>query len=197
MYLIVTEQVRSAVSTAAAFGDPTFMSHLDVVFVNLYLEAIDGFRADPPTAPRCWSALLSRRADPHVAPMQFALAGMSAHINHDLPIAVTTACADLGTAPEDGTHAADYDRVNRLLASLDQPIRESFESGAILELDRRAAGLENLVGDWAIDTARQAAWVSAEALWHLRHDHWLAKEYADGLDDAAALAGRSLMVPLL
>ena len=88
MYLIVTNTVLSEISSSTFYGDPAFMAHLDVVFVNLYLEAIDGFWAEPSVAPRCWSALLANRSDPHIAPMQFALAGMSAHINHDLPIAV-------------------------------------------------------------------------------------------------------------
>jgi len=197
MYLIVTEKVLSEVSTGGFFGDPVFMSHLDVVFVNLYLEAIDGFRAKPSTAPRCWSELLANRSDTHIAPMQFALAGMSAHINHDLPIAVVKTCEDLDTAPEQGAHAADFDKVNKILGALDQQIRESFETGVILDLDREAAGLENLIGGFAIDATRATAWVNALALWHLRHDSWLSREYTDGLDAAAALAGRSLMVPLL
>ena len=156
-----------------------------------------GFGPSRPRHPAVGARFLANRSDPHIAPMQFALAGMSAHINHDLPIAVVQTCEDLGTAPEQGTHAADFDKVNKVLGSLDQQIRESFEAGVILDLDRKAAGLENLVGDLAIDTARQTAWVNALALWCLRHDAWLSQEYKDSLDVAAALAGRSLMVPLL
>src|SRR5438874_2346293 len=91
------------------------------------------------------------RSYPTVIPMQFALAGMNAHINRHLSLAVVTACRDLGTAPENGSHEADFDKVNRLLAALDAQIRQSFESGLILELDQRAAAeLENLVGNFGI-----------------------------------------------
>lgn len=197
MYLIVTETVLSEVSSGTVYGDPTFIAHLDVVFANLYLEAIAASRVEPSGAPRCWNELLANRSDPHIAPMQFALAGMSAHINHDLPIAVVKTCEDLDTAPDLDTHAADFDKVNKVLGRLDQQIRESFETGVILDLDRRAAGLENIVGNLAIDAARETAWVNALALWRLRHDAWLSREYTDSLDLAAALAGRSLMVPLL
>lgn len=197
MYQIVTQKVLAEVSGSSEFGDPAFMTHLDVVFVNLFLSAVDGYRAVPSTAPRCWSDLFDARADPHIAPMQFALAGMSAHILHDLPLAVVQACEDLGTAPDDGTNAADYEKVNALLGSLDQSIRESFETGIILDLDRQAAGLENVVGNFGIVAAREAAWISALALWRLKGEHWLSKEYADGLDETAALAGRSMMIPLL
>ncbi len=195
MYLIVTEKVRAEVSGPAFFADPAFTSRLDVVFVNLYLGAIAAWQSEPPHAPACWAELLERRSDPHIAPIQFALAGMSAHINHDLPLAVVGTCEERDTTPDAGAHAADFEKVNTLLGSLDQQIRESFETGVILEADRRVAGLENVVGNFAIDAARRAAWLDAENLWRLRHHKWLSREYADGLDDAAAAAGRSLMLP--
>jgi Family of unknown function (DUF5995) len=195
MYLIVTQRVFAEVAKGNFYADQDFMFHLDVVFANLYLGAIDEFRADQPTSPRCWNDVLDNRTDTHIAPMQFALAGMSAHIIHDLPVAVVKTCEDLGTAP--GPHAADYEKVNTVLGALDQQIRESFETGEILDLDRKAAGLENLVGNFGIDTLRQAAWDNALRLWDLRHEGWLSKEYIDGLDLAANLAEKALLLPLL
>ena len=41
--------------------------------------------------------MLANRSETHIAPMQFALAGMNAHINHDLPMAVVKTCEDLAT----------------------------------------------------------------------------------------------------
>ncbi len=197
MYRIVTETLLSAVASSMEFADPAFMSHMDVVFVNLYLSAIDAYQDDPTTSPRCWSDLFARRSDTHVAPMQFALAGMSAHINHDLPLAVVQTCRDLSTAPDVGGHEEDYERVDTILGSLDQQVRESFETGVVLELDRAAAGLENVIGNVSIAALRQGAWESATALWHLRADERLSADFVRGLDDVAAAAGRTLMVPLL
>ena len=196
MYLIVTQTVKQRV-TQGFFDDPAFMEHLDIVFANLYLGAVDGFRSQPSTACRAWTVLFSRRSDSSVVPMQFALAGMNAHINRDLALAVVTACRDLGTAPENGSHDADFDKVNRLLAALDAQIRQSFESGLILEVDQRAAaGLENLVGNFGIEAARETAWVNAQALWHLRGISFVYQQYLDGLDRTAAFAGRTLLLPL-
>ena len=197
MYLIVTKTVKEQV-TQSFFHDPAFMEHLDVVFANLYLGAVDGFRAQPSTACRAWNVLFSRRSDSSVLPMQFALAGMNAHINRDLALAVVTACRDLGTTPEDGSHDADFAKVNLLLAALDPQIRQSFESGLILELDERAAaGLENLVGNFGIDAARETAWVNAQTLWHLRGISFVYQRFLDGVDRTAAFAGRTLLVPLV
>jgi hypothetical protein len=197
MYLLVTQAVGAKVGQGF-FADPAFMEHLDVVFVNLYLGAIDGCRSQPSTACRAWNALFSRRSDTKVAPLQFAFAGMNAHINHDLSLAVVTTCKDLGTDPESGSHEADYEKVNQLLASLDQQVRQSFETGLILELDKQAAApLENLAGNFGIDAARQTAWVNALALWHLRGIGFVYNRYLDGIDRTAAFAGGALLIPLL
>ena len=197
MYRIVTETVKAQVAQGF-FHDPAFMEHLDIVFANLYLGAVDGFCSEPSTACRAWNALFSRRSDTSVLPMQFALAGMNAHINRDLAVAVVSACRDLGTSPESGSHEADFDKVNRLLGALDAQIRQSFESGLILELDQRAAaGLENLAGNFGIDAARETAWINAQALWHLRDISFIYKQYLDGMDRTAAFTGRALMIPLV
>ena len=196
MYLIVTQAMKERV-TQGFFQDPAFMEHLDIVFSNLYLGAVDGFRSQPSTACRAWNAVFSRRADASVIPMQFALAGLNAHINRDLALAVVTACRDRGTAPGTGSHEADFDKVNQLLDALDAQIRQSFESGLILELDKRAtAGLENIVGNFSIRAARETAWVNAQTLWHLRGMAFVYQQYLDGLDRTAAFAGRTMLVPL-
>jgi hypothetical protein len=197
MYDIVTSRVLAEVSLGTFYSDNAFMAHLDVVFANLYFGALDGAQTVPPTAPACWRELFAQRSNLRIAPLQFALAGMSAHINHDLPLAVLKTCVDLATTPESFPHEADFKKVNALLENLDQGIRESFETGELLAIDRRAAGLENLVGGFGIAAARSAAWESAISLWHLRNEERLTHVFVDGLDAAAAAAGRVLLTPLL
>ena len=98
MYLDVTRQVNSQLGQGF-FADPAFMAQLDVAFANLYFAAADaaGTRAAVPLA---WRPLADQRAVAGIEPVQFALAGMNAHINHDLPVAMVSTCAALGTAPE-------------------------------------------------------------------------------------------------
>src|SRR5262245_43850067 len=76
MYLIVTLAVRGRV-TSGFVADEAFMAHLDVVFVNRYLAAIDAYQQSPANAPRAWRVLLEDRSEPGVAPLQFALAGLN------------------------------------------------------------------------------------------------------------------------
>jgi hypothetical protein len=195
MYLTVTREVAHRIG-AGFFADPDFMTRLDVVFANLFFAAVDGWAANPRAMPRSWTVLFARRSDRDVAPLQFALAGMNAHINHDLPLAVVATCRDLATAPDENSHEADYDKVNVVLGELAETIRQSFETGIILELDRQFSGLENVVGNFSISSAREVAWANAVTLWHLSGEEALADLFLEGLDRTVAFAGRGLLVPL-
>ncbi|MFN2607262.1 MAG: DUF5995 family protein [Acidimicrobiales bacterium] len=197
MYLTVTTQVRSRIGDGS-FADVGFMDRLDVVFANLYLAAVDAWAAPPAprSVPRSWDVLLARHDAGDLAPMQFALAGMNAHISHDLALAVVATCRERRTSPGDGAHHADFESVNSVLAELEPGIQRSFESGLVADLDRRFAGLDNLAGNFSISAAREVAWSNACTLWHLGDAPLLATPFVDGLDRMVAFAGRALLLPL-
>ena len=126
MYLDVTQQVNSQLGQGF-FADPAFMTQLDVAFANLYFAAA-GTAGTPAAAPLAWRPLAEQRGVAGIEPVQFALAGMNAHINHDLPLAMVSTCTALATSPEAGPHFADYQKVDQLLDAAEQSVRESFES---------------------------------------------------------------------
>jgi hypothetical protein len=107
--------------------------------------------------PLAWRPLAGQRAVAGIEPVQFALAGMNAHINHDLPIAVVSTCTALATAPGAGSHFADYQKVGQLLDAAGQSVRQSFESAAELAVDRHLAAVANLIASWTITSARDLA----------------------------------------
>jgi Family of unknown function (DUF5995) len=192
MYLEVTRQVDSQLK-AGFFADPAFLTQLDITFANLYFEAVDA--ADHPLAvPLAWRPLVERRAEPGIEPIQFALAGMNAHINHDLPLAVTETCAALATLPSAGTHLADYQKVDRLLDAAEQSVRQSFESAPELAVDRHLQAVCNLVGSWSINSARDVAWNNSLLLWDVRGNPAARDLVCDGLAASTALASRMLLV---
>jgi hypothetical protein len=195
MYLLVTEAVHRQVASGF-FVDAAFMSRLDVNFVNRYLAAVRTYQLTPGSAPHSWRVVFDDRADTSLAPMQFALAGMNAHINFDLAPALVQTCQEGATAPDQGAHQADFDKVNQTLEALDPQIRESFEQGELLELDRRFAGLNNIVDGFSISAAREAAWVNAEVLWALRDMRLLAGSFLTTLDRTVGFAGRALLIRL-
>jgi hypothetical protein len=137
---------------------------------------------------------MEERSQPGIFPIQFALAGMNAHINHDLPIAVVRTCSLLGTNPEDGSHHEDYQKVDGLLDEAEQSVRQSFESGVALQADRATQAVVDLVGNWSINSARDVAWETALALWRSRSDPGVEDLLMNGLARTVAMASRCLLV---
>jgi Family of unknown function (DUF5995) len=191
MYLAVTQAVGADLGQGF-FADPAFMTTLDVTFANLYFAAAQA-TGTPAAVPMAWRPLVELRGAAGIEPVQFALAGMNAHINHDLPVAVASTCAELGTAPSAGTHLADFQKVDALLDAAEQAVRMSFESAPELAVDDHLRAVNNLVACWAINSARDLAWRNALVLWELRGDPVARGLFLDGLAEATALASRLLL----
>jgi hypothetical protein len=192
IYLDVTRRVNSQLGDGF-FADPEFMTQLDVTFANLYFGAAEA-AADPATVPPAWRPLVDQRATAGIEPVQFGLAGLNAHINHDLPLAVVSTCTARATAPDDGPHFADYQKVDQLLDAAEQSIRQSFEDAAELAVDRHLSAVANLIGNWSINSARDLAWNNSLLLWAIR-DVPVARElFLDSLAASTVLASRMLLV---
>jgi hypothetical protein len=192
MYLEVTEQVDSNLR-AGFFADPAFMTQLDITFASLYFAAVDA-ADNPPAVPLAWRPLIEQRHTPGIEPIQFALAGMNAHINHDLPLAVTGTCTALATSPDAGTHQADYQKVDQLLDAAEQSVRQSFESAPELAADRHLQAVCNLIGAWSINSARDLAWTNSLLLWQVRDVPVARGLLCDSLAVTAAMASHALLV---
>jgi len=193
MYLEVTQEVKARIQNDS-FSDPGFVSRLDVVFANLYFAAVDSLSGPPSGIPAAWQPLLIDRTNPLIEPIQFALAGMNAHINHDLPVAVVATCTELSTAPDDGAHHADYQKVDALLDAAEQSVRESFEPPDIETVDHHVAAVANVVCNWTVNAARDVAWHTALGLWEVREHTEAASLLTGALARTVAMASRGLLV---
>jgi len=191
MYLEVTKAVSADLSQGF-FADPAFMAKLDVTFANLYFAAAQA--ADTPAAaPAAWRPLAELRGAAGVEPIQFALAGMNAHINHDLPVAVVATCAELATSPDAGSHYTDFQKVDALLDSEEEAIRRSFETTVEQTVDQHLQAVDNLVACWAINSARDLAWQHSLVLWDLGAVGAARGLFLDSLAETTALASRLLL----
>jgi hypothetical protein len=190
VYLAVTEAVDRRIDNGG-FADARAAITLDVRFAERYLAAVDAV-ADERRPPACWRPLFQMRRHPGVRPLQFALAGINAHIGHDLALAVVDACRSLDCEPADLED--EFDRVGDLLVSLEERIREDLMPGP--DLLQIADPLTHLLGSWSLERARDATWSAARALWALRRLPDLAEEFTDRLDAAVGFAGRMLLTPL-
>jgi hypothetical protein len=197
MYLTVTERVGEVIAGPASdpstFLDPERMEQLDVRFANLWLAAYDADRVDRPVAA-AWRPIFEAREGGRV-PVQYALAGMNSHIEHDLPIAVFDACRARDLEPED-VHA-DYEAVNAVLAAVEAPIRRSFLDEVGLALDEHLGPVVHLISAWNIDTARDLSWITVETLWALRATTFLRGRFLDGVSHTVGMTSRTLLTPVV
>ncbi len=193
MYLDVTERVAAAID-ADDFADAAFMAELDVRFANRWLHAYD-VAVEGGQPPSAWKPLFEERGARGVLPIQYALAGMNAHIEHDLPLAVVETCRSRRTEPGSGTVRQDYERVNEVLASVESAIRESFLTAIGRRVDEEIGAVVHLVNAWKIDKARDLAWVNVETLWAVRKLELLFDCYAAMLSHTVGMGSASCSPP--
>jgi Family of unknown function (DUF5995) len=190
VYLAVTEEIERRLA-AGAFAEPRTAAALAVRFAGRYLAAVgDGRGGHHP--PDCWRLLLRRREGHGIHPVQFALAGINAHVGHDLPLAVV----DTGRAAGCGLPSlrGDFDRVGEVLTLVETRVRERLMPGP--DPLEAAEPLTHLAGAWSLARARDGAWAAARLLWLLRRHGDAYEECVEALDATVALTGRLLLAPL-
>lgn len=195
MYLKVTERIAAELNAGATFRDPEFMFELDVRFAGLWLSAHDT-AASGQKVPSAWAPLFEERSTRGIFPIQYALAGINAHIENDLPLAVVQTCRSRGVTPRRLSIFQDYEAVNDLLASVESDIRRSFLTDIEQRIDDEVGPLVHLVNAWNIDKARELAWVNVETLWATRHFEFLSARYVAALGRTIGLASRCLLTPV-
>jgi len=194
LYLEVTKNVLAGVGQAT-FADPAFLTALDVTFANLYFAALRAYDAGSPDTPRAWQPLFADRGDRTIAPIQFALAGMNAHINRDLPVALVQTFTALGIAPsDDGPQHADFETVNKVLATTEKQVKELYLDNLTRQIDMEFHGVDDVVAIWSVTAARDAAWTNGQVLWHLRNFGPVERAYIETLDRTVGFASRGLLV---
>jgi hypothetical protein len=194
MYLTVTERLVEVIARRGAdgtFQDAQVMADLDVRFANLWLAAYNADAARR-TVPTAWRALFESR-DGRRMPVQYAIAGMNSHIEHDLPIAVVDTCEAHGLDP--GDLHRDYEAVNDVLAQVEAPIRRSFLDEVGRGVDDRLGPVVHLLSTWNIDKARDLSWVTVETLWALRRTSFLRGRFLDSLSHTVGMTSRALLSP--
>jgi hypothetical protein len=195
LYLAVTKAVRAS-ANALAFEDARFTRALDVAFANLYFDALRKVAAGGRSVPAAWAPLVASRARADIFPLQFALAGMNAHINRDLPVALVETCTAFGIKPGEATpQHRDVQRVDGVLAKTEARVKSRFITGDLAEVDGALGHLDDCVAMWSVARAREAAWTNAQALWALRGVPQLRARFLLTLDRMVGFAGRGLLCP--
>ncbi len=197
LYLEVTRDVVKAVR-GDELEEPRFLEQLAVFFANAYFRAVDDFDREPASVSRAWAPLFQAQRDRRVAPIQFALAGMNAHINYDLPIGVRETCRAFDVVPGEGTpQHRDYVRLNAILADVLERVKVWLATGMLGVLDRAFGRLDDVVAIFSVARARDTAWAHATTLWYMRDEPELTSAYLPALERTVGFAGRGLLAPTL
>jgi len=195
LYLQVTQAVEVRVATGV-FTDPAWLADLDVQFAQLYLSALQAGLSGTP-CPGCWEALLDCRSRPEIARIQFALAGINAHINHDLPEAIVATCQATNTVPQHASQQYnDYTSLNPTLDSVIEAAKQTLRVRLLGNPLPAVSHLDDMIATWSVSSARENAWTNAELLWHLRNYPPLGSGFMGTLDDLATVIGQALLVPV-
>jgi hypothetical protein len=175
IYAVITRRVADeVVRPDGPFQEPTWISRLAGRFCARYLETLRWAVSGSPQDTSAWASAYDSVGTEGMPPVQHALLGLSAHINHDLAIGIHATIVEHGYA-EDRTMIArykhDHDYVNELL---DASIPEAFDRliqrhhcATTVWLDRAGRlarwGTMELLSRW-----RAQVWVEVEALLEAR-----------------------------
>lgn len=193
LYLTVTQQVKNS-PPQDGWHDPLWIEHLDVVFAGLYFKAVVDFVQGSPVASS-WQALFEARRSQGIDRIQFALAGMNAHINHDLSLALVDVDAEMHKGLGRGTpEHDDYEHVNGLLEAVLPQALKLLATGLLGEVAQDTGKIGRLLAIWNVRVARDLAWDFAA---HLQTLSGPAREFAlVSQDKLTGAIGRSLLIPI-
>src|SRR3954453_11700931 len=184
MYLKVTEAVRDALPT---FENQAFIERLDILFAQFYFDAYDAAAASA-WVSKAWAPLFARRAE-HRLPLQFAIAGMNAHINNDLAHALLLTWGELGLGD---AQRRDYEKVNGILERVEKDIKVPLSDALIADVDTAFGKTDDFLALWSIREARDQAWERARLM---RDDR--GEELGGLFDRLVGFAGNLLLGPAL
>lgn len=192
LYQIITKNVFEKVGTGF-FPDEEFLDRLDVAFANRYLDAMRAHHDQSGHVPRSWKILIERRSESGISPLQFAVAGVNAHINFDLAPAVVATCEELNKEPTSGLQKAAYERVNDIFAEEMGRLRHHLQGKLINWIDDELGRADDIVGEWSVEVARATAWNTALVLWAIRNFDMGEHALLDTHDRIVSLASHLLL----
>jgi hypothetical protein len=194
LYLMVTKEIGNN-PPASGWAAPAWVTRLDVVFAGLYFEAVANYLGKRGAIPSSWQALLEARFTPGIDRIQYALAGMNAHINHDLSLALLQTDRELSVTPGlNSPEHGDYQQVNDTLEEVLPQALTVLATGPLGELAQDTGMVGRLLAIWKVRVARDLAWDFAD---HLRGLSGVARTAALAAQDKLTGAlGRSLLLAL-
>ncbi|GAA4680329.1 DUF5995 family protein [Pseudonocardia yuanmonensis] len=171
LYTIITQNVLDTVEgrkPKREFKDPDFLTLLDLEFARRYIAAIRAYEGGRGDTPKSWDVLFERRRKAGIGHVNFAAAGVNAHVNYDLAFALLETWR---TFPPNADRRSDYDQVNEIFAEEMDQLREDFDA-FLADVAPDGSPVDrfgNAASDLLVRITRALAWEAAEEVW-AHHD---------------------------
>jgi hypothetical protein len=145
------------------FEDAAWVEQWDVVFADLYLNALDAELSAAELAPRPWRLAFTAPAE--LPPLRHVLLGINAHVNYDLPQALLAMISDADFSDPGliERRRRDHERIDIVLSQ--RVSAEDQELGGRRSLlDRVLTPVNRLASKRLLREARQRVWHNTMAL---------------------------------
>jgi len=169
LYGIVSSEMRDRVKQRA-FADPEWVHRYAVTFANLYRRALEDYNAGRMGhLPKAWRLCFDRAKAGTGLVLQDLFLGVNAHVNNDLPFALTTVSIE----PDRDARYKDHAAVNGVLGSVTERATArlaALYAPGLTKMDDCAGDLDEMASLFSLGVARESAWESAVALANARSD---------------------------
>ena len=168
LYGIVSSEMRDRVNQRA-FADPEWVHRYAVAFANLYLHALEEYDAGRlGNVPKAWRLCFDAAKAGKGLVLQDMLLGVNAHVNSDLPFALSAVSID----PDRELRYRDHSAVNEVLGSVTERATAKLAAlyaPGLTHMDDCAGELDEMASSFSLQVARDSAWESAVALANARN----------------------------
>jgi hypothetical protein len=194
LYLSVTKEILNR-PPAAGWRSPAWLTRLDIVFAGFYFSAIADAVNSKARLASSWDALFQARNRRGVDRIQFAIAGMNAHINHDLSLALLQTNRELGIALDSNSpEHDDFEHVNDILEVVMPTVLTTLATGIIGAAIQDTGKIGQMLAFWSVRAARDLAWDFAG---HLSTLDAPGREFAVfAQDKITGVLGRAVLIPI-
>jgi hypothetical protein len=169
LYGVISVAVRERVAQRL-FEDNDWVARYAVAFANLYRVALEHYDAGRlAEVPRAWQLCFDFAASGNGLVLQDLLLAVNAHINHDLAFALSA----VSIGPDRASRHRDHARVNQIFASAIDTATERIAglyAPGLRTIDEGAGQLDEMIGLFSIEVARESAWEGAVALANAQND---------------------------
>ena len=168
LYGIVSTEMRARIRQQA-FADNAWVGRYTVAFANLYREALEAYEArNSDRVPKAWRLCFDAAVAGNGLVLQDMLLGVNAHVNHDLPLALSSISID----PDRALRYRDHAAVNAVLAAVTERATQrlaTLYAPGLTTLDDCAGALDEMASAFSLEVARESAWEGAVSLANARN----------------------------